>query len=249
MQGTLTVRIRSHAVKVIRPACRMQFTAADVEFIVSALGRDFDRKDCLVDLMSDPDSRDTILDDVRLFRALLEQMGCLQVSSRLYFYVLVRHVTLEAGLDDLRVADYIAEVLSVFVSERRRRNPFDDGNQPMHYVIDMLAALQSASHADCFIIRAHLGNFTLFLSGLFPKHVRHRRERRGAPGIDYYEQVGRDSYRVAGNHQLADQYALAPVFRTLSTQFQTTRLALNELSDRLVSLENSGFENALIIGD
>jgi hypothetical protein len=228
----------------------MQFTAADVEFIVFALGRDLDGKDCLVDLLSDPDSRDTILDDVRLFRALLEQMGCVQVSSRLYFYVLVRHVMLEAGLDDHRVADYIAEVLSVFVSEHRRRNPFEDGNQPMHYVVDMLAALQRASHTDRFIIRAHLGNFTLFLSGLFPQHVRHRRERRAAPGIDYYEQIGRDSYCVAGNHRLADQYELAPVFQTLSTQFRATRLALNELSDRLVSLEDSGLENnALILGD
>jgi len=227
----------------------MQFTAADVEFIVSALGRDFDGKDCLVDLLSDPDSRDTILDDVRLFRALLDQLGCLRVSTRLYFYVLVRHVMLEAGIDDLRVADYIAEVLSVFVSERRRRTPFEDGIQPMNYVVDMLAALQRASHSDRFVIRAHLGNFTLFLSGLFPQHVRHRKERRGAPGIDYYEQIGQDSYCVAGNHRLADQYELAPVFQTLSTQFRTTRLALNELSDRLVSLEDGGFDNALIIGD
>ena len=90
----------------------MQFTAADVEFIVSALGPRTGSAETLVKLLADEDTRDLILDDEALFRALLEQRGCLRVSTRFYFYVLVRHVLNRSGIEDRAVADYVAELLA-----------------------------------------------------------------------------------------------------------------------------------------
>jgi hypothetical protein len=234
---------------VIRPICRIQFTAEDIDFIVSVLTPNSDATACLVELLGDPDSRDVILDDVKLFRAVLENVGCVRFSSRLYFYVMVRHVMLEAGIDDPEAADYIAELLSVFISERRRRNPLNQGDPPLHYVVDMLAALQTATSQEQFVLRAHLGNFTLFLAGLFPAYVRRRRERRAAPSLDYYESIGRESFRVAGNHHLADEFELGSVFDTLAERFRETRVALNDLSDRLVYLQEDRFAGALLIGN
>ena len=49
--------------KVIQPNCRVQFTAADIDFIVANLGRKSGDVDCVTRLLSDPDSRDAILDD------------------------------------------------------------------------------------------------------------------------------------------------------------------------------------------
>src|SRR4051794_33581686 len=63
--------------RVIQPNCRVQFTAADIDFIVSNLERKTGDSDCVTRLLSDPDSRDAILDDEKLFRALLENRGCL----------------------------------------------------------------------------------------------------------------------------------------------------------------------------
>ena len=228
--------------------CRMRFTAADLDFIVESLASGGGESQCLVDLLGDPDSRDLILDDVRLFRAVLGNIGCVQISSRLYFYVLVRHVMLEAGINDPEAADYIAEVLSVFISERKRRHPLSRTSPPLHYVVDTLAALQCATSAERFVLRAHLGNTSLFLVGLFPAHVHRRRERRAAPGIDYYEQVGQESFRAAGNHRLAEAFDLEAVFATLAERFHDTRLALNRLSDRLISLEDDGLPQDLLIG-
>ena len=224
---------------VIRAQCRNQFTAADIDFVVSVLGMDHGEAQCIIELLSDPESRDAILDHERLFQAILENVHCLTVSSRFYFYVLVRHAFKDAGIDDRNTADYVAELLSVFSSTHRTRHPLRDQVAPMNYLIDMTQALQDANQSQRFLLRAHLGNFALFFSGLFPEHIRHRRQRRAAPSIDYYESVGKTSFRVAGGHRLAGEYELSSVFTNLSDRFHVTRLALNDLSERLVSFDSA----------
>src|SRR5262245_26738741 len=72
---------------VIQPNCRIQFTAEDVEFVVSVLGRDTGSVGTLTGLLADPETRDLILDDERLYQSLLERRGCLNVSCHFYFYV------------------------------------------------------------------------------------------------------------------------------------------------------------------
>jgi len=190
----------------------------------------------LVSLLTDPETRDLILDDEALFHALLEQRGCLSVSSHFYFYILVRHVLRQAGIEDRAVADYVAEMLAEFSREERRRLSVPGQPGPLEYFFDMLAALQSADDHTAFCIRAHIGNHSLFLSGVFPDRIRQRAERRACPDLEYYEELGRINFRVAGNHRLARRYDLAPIFDTLSTRFGKTRLALNDLAERLFSL-------------
>jgi hypothetical protein len=87
-----TIYASFQLMKVIQANCRVQFTANDVDFILAVLGQKRGAAESLVSLLADPETRDLILDDDLLFRALLEQGGCLRVSPHLYFYVLVRHV-------------------------------------------------------------------------------------------------------------------------------------------------------------
>jgi hypothetical protein len=225
-----------HIMKVIQANCRVQFTANDVDFILSVLGKKRGAAESLVLLLADPETRDLILDDDMLFRALLEQGGCLRVSPHLYFYVLVRHVLRQSGLTDRRVADYVAELLTEFSREERTRCVTPDGSGRLDYFFDMLAALEKADDHTAFWIRAHIGNHSLFLSGVFPERIRHRSERRGAPSLRYYQDLGRANYRAAGAHRLATRYDLAAVFDTLSEQFEHARRALNDLSERLFSI-------------
>ena len=77
---------------VIQPNCRVQFTAEDIDFILNVLRPGVDSSEGLCRLLADEDTRDLILDDEAIFQALLERRGCLRVSTRFYFYVLVRHV-------------------------------------------------------------------------------------------------------------------------------------------------------------
>jgi hypothetical protein len=221
-------------VNVIQPNCRAQFTASDLDFIVATL-TEKGSPESLVKLLSDPESLDSILDDDLIYRAVLETTACLRVSTYFYFYILVRHVLRRTGIDDRNVTDYVAAMLAEFSNSNRARSPLNN-QQPMDYIFDMLAALHHLDDSSQFLIRAHVGNHSLFISGVFPDHIRYRSQFRGAPEMAYYEALGSSNYRVAGDHRLAQKFDLTPIFNTLSEQFHPIRVALNDMSDRLVSL-------------
>lgn len=221
---------------VIQPNCRIQFTAEDIDFIITTLGRGTGDTDCLTRLLADEDTRDLILDDERLFRALLEHRGCLRVSARLYFYVLVRQVLRRTGITERAVTDYVAEVLAEFSEAERTRLRMPGQPEALDYFFELLAALQTADEQTRFHIRAHIGNQSLFMSGIFPDRIRARAERKGFPDLNYYESLGQANFRAASDHRLARKYELDDVFSTLSERFHETRLALNDMTDRLLSV-------------
>jgi hypothetical protein len=222
--------------KLIQPNCRIQFTAEDVEFILRTLGKSRRDENLLLQLLADEESRDLLLDDESLFHALIEQRGCLQVSNRFYFYVIVRHVLLGAGIKDRSVADYTAEMLTEYSRPGQMECRAPGQEAPMEYFFEMLAALNEADERTSFFIRAHIGNHSLFLSGVFPQRIRYRAERKGFPDLRYYEALGESSFRIASDHRLAARYDLAPIYSTLAENFHTAREALNDMSERLVSL-------------
>jgi hypothetical protein len=226
---------------IIKPNCRVQFAAQDIEFILSVLGGKLDTSKCLVNLLADEDTRDLILDDEALFHALLERGGCLRVSGHFYFYILVRQVFKRAGLADRGVADYVAELLAEFAQAERARCVLPGETQSLDYFFELLAALQTADDHTGFQLRAHIGNYSLFLSGVFPDRIRVRAERRGFPDLKYYVALGRSHFRAASDHRLAQRYELAKIFNTLSERFETTRLALNDISDRLFALNGADY--------
>jgi hypothetical protein len=217
---------------MIRANCRAQFAAEDIAFILSVLGRKIGTAECLVKLLADEESRDLILDDEALLHALLERPGCLRVSSRFYFYILVRQVLRRSDIHDRTVADYVAEVLAEFSRTEWARCVVPGQAAPLDYFFEMLTALQTADDRTSFLIRVHIGNHSLFLSGVFPARIRFRAEVRGAPDLKYYEGLGRTSYRAARDHRLAQRYEVAQIFSTLAERFEETRLALNDIADR-----------------
>jgi len=222
--------------KVIQPNCRTQFAAEDIDFIVSVLGAKLGNAECLIRLLADEETRDLILDDEALLHALLERRGCLRVSSHFYFYILVRNVLKRSGLNDRAVADYVAEVLAEFARAEQMRCIVPGQPNVLDYFFEMLAALQTADDRTSFQIRVHIGNHSLFLSGVFHERIRFRAEKKGFPDLKYYEALGRSQYRAASDHRLAHRYDLTNILGTLSERFDTTRKALNEISDRLFSL-------------
>jgi hypothetical protein len=230
---------------MIQPNCRDQFAAEDIEFILSVLGQKIGTAECLIKLLSDEESRDLILDDEALLHALLERRGCLQVSTRFYFYILVRQVFRRSDIQDRVVADYVAEVLAEFARAESSRCILPGQTNPLDYFFEMLTALRTADERTSFFIRVYIGNHSLFLSGVFPERIRFRAEARGFPDLKYYEALGRTHYRMASDHRLAQRYAIDKVLNTLAERFQTTRRALNDISERLFSIGDPNYAHAL----
>jgi len=223
---------------MIKANCRERFTAADFDFVVRTLSRSERDSVNLVELLTDGEVRDSILDSPRLVESLLADGTQLTISPQLYFYILLRHVLKDTGLGDRDVSDYLASLLETFSQTARMRSPADGHTSPIQYVSDMLIALRTASPVQSFLIRAHVGNYALFITGIFHETVQHR-SQRGAPDVGYYEDLGRSSYRVAAGHQVARTCALSEVFEKLADGFRDIRLALNHLSESLLHLDNA----------
>jgi len=232
--------------KMIQPNCRVQFAAEDIDFILSVLGAKIETAECLTKLLADEESRDLILDDEALFHALLERRGCLRVSTRFYFYILIRHVFRRSDIQDRAVADYVAEVLAEFARTERARCVVPGQSNPLDYLFEMLTALKTADDRTSFFIRVHIGNHSLFLSGVFPERIRFRAEMRGFPDLKYYEGLGRTHFRMASDHRLAQKYEVAKIYNTLAERFQATRRALNDVADRLFSIDANYSLEALL---
>ena len=222
---------------MIQANCRDRFTAADFEFVIRTLARSPEGKVSLVDLLTDAEARDSVLDHEQLAHAIVSQNGQLAISPQLYFYVLTRRVMRAAGLDDRRMSDYIASLLEKFSHTRRLSPPGDENAGSTTYLSDLLIALRTADSARAFLLRTHAGNYALFLTGIFPESIE-RRSRHGAPDASYYEDVGRSSFRLAARHHVARECQLSDIFECLSDEFRRVRLALNDLAQRLINVDD-----------
>jgi hypothetical protein len=222
---------------MIRANCRARFTAADFDFVVRTLARSRTDHVSLVDLLADAEIRDSILDHPRLVDAILSHPAHLRISPQFYFYVLARHVLQQAGILDRKLCDYVASLLEAFSRMSVLRAPHATGGSLQQYVSDMLIALQRVTPEQAFLLRAYVGNYSLFISGIFHENAQ-RRSLRGGPDLRFYEEVGRTNYQLVASHEAARRCELDDVFEGLAERFHEVRLALNNLSDCLLSLDN-----------
>jgi hypothetical protein len=222
---------------MIRANCRARFTAADFDFVVRTLARSQTDHVSLVDLLSDMETRDSVLDHARLVDAILSNTGQLRISPQFYFYVLARHVLQHAGINDRKLCDYVASLLEAFSRVSQLQSPGGLDHRAHEYISDMLIALQRVTPEQAFLLRAHIGNYSLFISGIFHENAARRRDR-GGPDLKFYEQVGRTNYHLVAEHAVARRCELDDVFEELADRFRDVRLALNQLSDRLLNLDD-----------
>jgi len=229
---------------MIRANCRAQFTAADFDFVIRTLARSPQDHVSLVDLLSDSETRDNVLDHPRLVEAILSSAGHLAISSQFYFYVLARHVLQQAGITDRSLCDYVGSLLENFSRSNGLRGPYNGDEGSRQYLSDILIALTRATPEQAFLLRAHVGNYSLFISGIFHENTQHR-SRRGAPDLKFYEQIGRSNYQLVSTHATARRCELSDIYQELADRFHEVRIALNQLSDQLLNLDED--ENASLL--
>ena len=183
---------------------------------------------------------DSLLDDARLLAGLLEAPQGAHASLPLFAYVVVRHALRDAGADDRSMADYVTSMLLQFGVRDRARRIGDSDDEVYDTLAELLAHVGQGndaggtSAARAFLVRTHLGNYALWLSGMFPDHVEQRHWRRGGPDLDYVEDMGRRGFTLAARHRLANTYGLEGLFSAMAERFGVLRVALNRVSDRLL---------------
>jgi hypothetical protein len=176
---------------------------------------------------------DAILDDPRLPAALLRHPRGAHASFTLFAYVMVRHALRRAGEGDRAIADYVSAIVIHF-GFRDRAHRVGAGDDEVYDAIAQLCRdLDDPDARRRFLVQTHLGNYALWLSGIFPDYIEQRRWRRGGPDLDYYEEMGRRGFQLAADHRLAEEHGLATLYATAADRFGVLRCALNAVSDML----------------
>lgn len=177
---------------------------------------------------------DALLDDPRLVPALLEQRPGMHVSLPMFCYVVVRRALCTVGENDRAVADYVAAVLLHFGVRGRANRIAENDDETYDTLAALLEDVDGPDARRNFLVRQHLGNYALWLSGLFPDMIEHRRWRRGGPDLEYYEDMGRRGFQLAADHRLAHEHGVDMLFREVAERFALLRMALNGVSDALL---------------
>jgi hypothetical protein len=217
---------------MIRADLRSRLRAADVELVILLLSRGSAHRRAAVERQLAAEGPDALLEKPELLERLLAVRTMLVPSEALFFYVVLRHALRRSGVDDRDLADYLGSLMLEF-GRRDRAWRVDWNDDARHaYLVDILADLDATSGERRFRVMAHLGNYALWLAGLFPDYIAARQLRSGGPGVTYYDALGSRGFGMASDHELADRYGLEEVFRSAAERFSDIRAALNGVSER-----------------
>jgi hypothetical protein len=216
---------------MILPDVRGSFGRSEAAFLVWLLTRGEEQARAREEERLREEGLDAILDDPRTFNALMAGREFSSAPVHVVFYLLVRHALLEDDIRDRRIADYLAALLLAF-GRAGHAHRVEDEFVEFRYLVDIVAEADRSQGHRAFLLRAHMGEFALWLSGLFPDHIAARVQRRGAPGIAYYEELGAAGYRMAARFADAERHGLDRVYSECADSFPTLRVALNRVADR-----------------
>ena len=211
---------------------RHSLTRDDAQFAARMLAEGGDNLERLEARLAD-EGIDAILDDPRLPKALLRDPRGAHASFRLFAYVMIRHALQRAGEGDRSLADYVSSIVIHFGFRDRAQRIAKGDDEVYDALVELVDEINDGDPRRSFLVRTHLGNYSLWLSGIFPDYIEHRRWRRGGPDLEYYEEMGRRGFQLAADHRLAEEHGLATLYATAAERFGILRVALNAVSDSL----------------
>ena len=131
-------------------------------------------------------------------------------------------------LEDTQVSNYIANMLAQFIESSKLFSTNDDEKKSHQYIVDMITDSLHSDNIEKFNIYCHIGNYTLFLTGMIPEYIKHRYEYKQIP-VDkhYYIGFGKTYYGLASEHTNARKNRLAGTLSQLSDGFEAIAQVLS----------------------
>jgi hypothetical protein len=124
-------------------------------------------------------------------------------------------------LEDAKISNYIANVLTRFAKSSRLFKIIEGEEESYHYIVDMIADSLRSNNIRKFYIYCHIGNYTLFLTGMVPEYIAYRYEYKQRPVNEhYYVDFGKAYYGLASEHTNAKANRLSDTLSQLSEGFE-----------------------------
>jgi hypothetical protein len=170
---------------------------------------------------------------------------------RQFFAELVTdHFENSLGMRDEEVNQYVACVLVDFCDTEELYKIRSAEGRPLCDVGEMLLESNPIyGSAPSFDrerqVRKHIGDYTLFFTGMFPEAINHFRLRRQRVEnfVDFIK-AGKESYYIVSKFDIWEYAKAAPLFAKLSDKFEECVYGLNRVKNDLAERQHPIYRRA-----
>jgi len=159
-----------------------------------------------------------------------------------------RHFFEDVRLEEPRVATYVTGLLADFARTENLYRIRNAQGKHLEDVGEMLIEsnplLEAASFDRERQVRKHVGDYTLFMTGLFPESVAKARRAR-QPRLDAFVdfvRAGKESYAIVSSFNQFEYKEEAPLFRRLSDNFELCVVGLNLVKQDLEEFQRESYQ-------
>lgn len=145
----------------------------------------------------------------------------------------------ELGIGDPSLVGYVSGLLAAFVPSAHVWRLRDEKGRRLGQVAEMLAQAASSDdeHRRKECLR-HVGDFTLFWTGVYPEALGKLRDRSSPDALIDFQRQGKRSYFMASTLSSSDLENM--LFRRLSEQFELCAFGLSRVRKEWEKIEVDG---------
>jgi hypothetical protein len=164
--------------------------------------------------------------------------------QQLFNELVGRHYAQEIGLRDPQLIAYVAHLLAEFCDAEQLHCVRNSAGRPLSDVGEMLLESDPVyGPAPSFDrerqVRKHIGDYTLFFTGMYPESInRHRLRRDRVENFIDWVKAGKESYYIVSKFEFFEYSKVAPLFAKLSDHFEQCVYGLNQVKNDLLEMQH-----------
>jgi hypothetical protein len=160
------------------------------------------------------------------------------------FYELIGRNYGEVGVRSPEVQSYVATMLTEFCDLENLYKIHDATGRPIADVGEMLLESDpvygpAASFDRERQVRKHIGDYSLFFTGMFPESLNSSRLRRSRmESLVDFVKAGKESYYIVSKFEHFEYAKVAPLFRNMARDFELLVYGLNQVKNDLQEMQH-----------
>ena len=140
--------------------------------------------------------------------------------KRLFSALAEQTFAVDYGVADPPLVDYLSDMLVRFVRIEAIFSIRDVVGRRLDEVADMLLEAEQREQRPQREVHRHIGDFTLFWTGVYPEALRRLRSADRKDALLDYQAQGKRSYFIASTFDDDEFRTEAPILRRLSEEFE-----------------------------
>ncbi len=163
---------------------------------------------------------------------------------QLFLELVSQHFSNDVLVRDTAVSRYVARMLTDFCDVTNLHKIRNANDRPLDDVGEILLEADPIfGSAPSFDrereVRKHVGDYTLFFTGMFPESINHLRLRRQRlEGFIDFMKAGKESYYIVSKFEHFEYAQAAPLFARLSESFEQCVFGLNMVKNDLAEMQH-----------